>query len=194
MTSRPAQTKKIQAIQRACLARNGGVSWRTAGCPVENRNVDTLPGLKARDSIPGSTCNAGLRQTNSQSTGVFRLRVSLGDDPQTFGSYVLGRVAVPEVVRSTPTTSTPARRAKGRRSDSRMRNRWKEPVYLNKVFAVPLGLVLCGFLFLELGNLSSALEEIDIDAPEIGQRLLQHLRIEVVEPQFRLLELGELGR
>jgi hypothetical protein len=50
------------------------------------------------------------------------------------------------------------------------------------------------FLFLELGKLSSALEEIEIGAPEIGERLLQHLRIEVVEPQFRLLELGELGR
>ena len=68
----------------------------------KSQAFDTLPGLKARDSIPGSTCNAGLRQTDSQSTGVFRLRVSLGDDSQTFDSYVLGSVAVPQVVRSTP--------------------------------------------------------------------------------------------
>jgi hypothetical protein len=43
--------------------------------PIDMRQVslDTLPGLKARDSIPGSTCNARRRQSDSQSTGVFRL-------------------------------------------------------------------------------------------------------------------------
>src|SRR5215469_2883037 len=36
-------------------------------------------------------------------------------------------------------------------------------------------------LFFELGKPSPALEEINIGAPEIGQRLLQHLGVEVVE-------------
>ena len=49
------------------------------------------------------------------------------------------------------------------------------------------------FLFLEPGEPSAALEEVDIGAPEIGQRLLQHLRIKVIQPQIRLLELGELS-
>src|SRR5215475_6518055 len=107
--------------------------------------VDTLPGLKAGDSIPASTCNAGLRQSDSQSTGVSRLRVSLGDDSQTFGSDVLGGVPVPQVVRSTPRTAPlplgerkvvfliPAFRTE--------LGRWKEPIHLNKVFAVPPGFV-----------------------------------------------------
>jgi hypothetical protein len=47
--------------------------------------------------------------------------------------------------------------------------------------------------FLNLGNLARAFEEVDIGAPEIGQRLLQHLRIKVIEPQLRLFELGEFG-
>src|SRR5215475_305065 len=107
--------------------------------------IDTLPGLKAGVSIPASTCNAGLRQTDSQSTGVFRLRVSLGDDSQTFGSHVPGGVPVPQVVRSTPQTGPlplgerkvvlliPAFRTE--------LGRWKEPVHLNKVLAVPPGFV-----------------------------------------------------
>src|SRR5215469_14227731 len=109
------------------------------------RGVDTLPGLKARDSIPGSICNAGFGQSDSQSTGVFRLRVSLGDDSQTFGSYVLGSVPVPEVVRSTSGTGP---LAIGERkivvfisACGTELGRWKEPAYLNKVFAVPAGFV-----------------------------------------------------
>ena len=48
--------------------------------------------------------------------------------------------------------------------------------------------------FLELGELTPALEEIDIGTPEIGQRLLPHLRIKVIQPHRSLLEPGELGR
>ena len=51
----------------------------------------------------------------------------------------------------------------------------------------------CRSLFLKLGETSPAHEEVDIGAPEIGQRLLQHLRIKVIQPQLRLFELGELG-
>jgi hypothetical protein len=50
------------------------------------------------------------------------------------------------------------------------------------------------FLFLELGELSPALEEVDLGTPEIGQRLLQHLRIKIAQPQLRLFELGEFRR
>ena len=50
----------------------------------------TLPRLKVWASFPASTRNAGFRQTDSQSTGVSRLRLSLGDDPQTFRSHVYG--------------------------------------------------------------------------------------------------------
>ena len=64
----------------------------------KSQAFDTLPGLKARDSIPGSTCNAGLRQTDSQSTGVFRLRVSLGDD---------SLLVVPPTAREPPIVDVP---------------------------------------------------------------------------------------
>jgi hypothetical protein len=40
-------------------------------------------------------------------------------------------------------------------------------------------------VFLELGKFSPALEEIDLGTPEIGQRLLQNLRIKVIQPQVR---------
>src|SRR5215469_7831828 len=113
--------------------------------PVYRHSLTHSPGLKARDSIPGSTCSAGLRQSDAQSTGVFRLRVSLGDDSQTFHSYVLGRVAVPQVVRSTPRTGP---LPLGERkvvvlisACGTELGRWKEPAYLHKVFAVPQGFV-----------------------------------------------------
>ena len=64
-----------------------------------------LPGRKVGECFPASTRSAGLRQTDSRSTeGVSRLRVSLGYDPQTFRSHVLGSVPVPEVVGATPGT------------------------------------------------------------------------------------------
>ena len=106
----------------------------------------TLPRLKAEDSFPASTRNAGFRQSNSQSTGVYRLRVSLGDDPQTFDPHVFGSVCVPEVLGSTPgTCPLPIGERKvvvfvsafgaelGRR---------KEPVDLDEVLAVPQGFLL----------------------------------------------------
>ena len=106
----------------------------------------TLPRLKPEDTVPASTRNAGFRQSDTQSTGVFRLRVSLGDDPQTFASHVFGSVGVPEVVGSTPLTGPlPIGERKvvvfvsacgaqlGRR---------KEAVYLDEVLAVPQGLIL----------------------------------------------------
>ena len=109
-------------------------------------HVDTLPGLKARDSIPGSTCNAGWRQSDVQSTGVFRLRVSLGDDPQTFGSHVFGSVPVPQVVGATPAGQLHSRSQSEKHVvlmsafQTELR-RAKEPVYLDKVLAVPQGLI-----------------------------------------------------
>ena len=49
-------------------------------------------------------------------------------------------------------------------------------------------------LGLEPGELGPALEEIDIGTLEICQRLLQHLRIEVVEPGLGSLPFGEFCR
>jgi hypothetical protein len=72
--------------------------------------------------------------------------VSLGDDPQTFDSHVLGSVRVPEVMGSTPgTCPLPIGERKvvvfvsafgaqfGRR---------KEPVDLDEVLAVPQGFIV----------------------------------------------------
>ena len=59
----------------------------------EDSDIDTPP-PEGGGFFPASTRNAGFRQTDSQSTGVSRLRVSLGDDPQTFRSHVFGSVPV----------------------------------------------------------------------------------------------------
>ena len=82
----------------------------------------TLPRLKGGGFFPASPRNAGFRRAYSQSTGVFRLRVSLGDDPQTFDSHVFGRVGVGGGF-DTRDRSTPDRRAKGRRFCIRIRSK-----------------------------------------------------------------------
>ena len=106
----------------------------------------TLPRLKAEDSFPASTRNAGFRRSYSQSTGVSRLRVSFGDDPQTFHTHVFGSVGVPQVMGSTPGTSPlPI----GERkvvvfvsAFGAQLARRKEPVYRDEVLAVPQGFIL----------------------------------------------------
>ena len=106
----------------------------------------TLPRLKAEDSFPASTRNAGFRRSYSQSTGVSRLRVSLGDDPQTFDSHVPGSVGVPEVVGSTSgTCPLPIGERKVVVFVSAFGaelGRGKEAVDLDEVLAVPQGLIL----------------------------------------------------
>ena len=66
------------------------------------QRIDDVVARTRQRRFPASTRNAGSRQTDSQSTGVSRLRVSLGDDPQTFRSHVFGSVPVPQVVGATP--------------------------------------------------------------------------------------------
>src|SRR6516164_6508459 len=89
----------MRKLSPPAISMRSAVSHRMRAISLfSTGNILTLPRLKVGDCFPASTRNAGLRQTDSQSTGVSGVRVSLGDDPQTFGSHVFGGVPVREVV------------------------------------------------------------------------------------------------
>src|SRR6516165_4279905 len=140
----------MRKLSPPAISMRSAVSHRMRAISLfSTGNILTLPRLKVGDCFPASTRNAGLRQTDWQSTGVSRLRVSLGNDPETFGSHVFGSVPVPQVVGATSGTGP---LAIGERKLVVLISAFKtelrrEPVHLDKVLAVPQGICHLGQLW-----------------------------------------------